>query len=353
MAVNNAVRRLHNDLQELRHAEAQHASDAKSLRQDQREIAKDRKELKSDKKQGDQMHRTLDADRKGLTRDVANEQKALAAIDAQRQAALTQYQADGFVDPIETAALAAIDQQRAATASSFDTKIAGDRTNISQVRSDILAKRAENARDRTAINHDGKAIKRDNNALARDHQHIHNDRRKALKDLTPAEYHMGLKDTNRVRRELGLRAVKHVIRPDAGLTKVADLAKRYLGRYESDLQRSGVTLPCPTSESCANFVSSMLSKTGATNFRTLGVDDLNNRLRARGWHEVSLRDAKPGDVWICDGAHGEQHTEIVASNNNGHVTLIGSNNHPVPGNQQINYDGSSAYISGSFILAPR
>lgn len=131
-----------------------------------------------------------------------------------------------------------------------------------------------------------------------------------------------------------------------------DLAKSYLGRYESDLQAHGVTQRCPTNESCANFVTSMLNKTGAINFRTLGVADLNNKLRGQGWHQVSLKDAKPGDVWICNGAHGESHTEIVASNVNGKVTLIGSNNHPRPNDQQINYDTYSANISGSFILAP-
>jgi len=130
-------------------------------------------------------------------------------------------------------------------------------------------------------------------------------------------------------------------------------AKQYLGRYESDLQRAGVTKPCDTSESCANFVSSMLQQSGQINFHTLGVSDLNNRLRAQGWHQVSLADAKPGDVWICNGAHGESHTEIVASNDgHGHVTLIGSNNHPDRSNQQINYDSYSASLSGSFILAP-
>ena len=41
-------------------------------------------------------------------------------------------------------------------------------------------------------------------------------------------------------------------------TNAASIAEQYLGRYESDLQRAGVTKPCPTSESCANFVSSML-----------------------------------------------------------------------------------------------
>jgi LysM repeat protein len=132
----------------------------------------------------------------------------------------------------------------------------------------------------------------------------------------------------------------------------AAVAHQYLGRYESDLQRHGITKPCPTNVSCANFVSSMLQKAHKINFHTLGVSDLNAKLRARGWHPVSLAHAKPGDVWICNGAHGESHTELVSSNHNGHVTLIGSNNYPSRSNQRINLDGHSAYISGSFILAP-
>jgi len=135
-------------------------------------------------------------------------------------------------------------------------------------------------------------------------------------------------------------------------TDAASLAQQYLGKYETELQAQGVTKPCPTNESCANFVSSMLKKSGAIDFTTLGVSDLNNRLRAQGWHEVPASQAKPGDVWICNGAHGESHTELVSSQSNGKVTLIGSNNHPNPSNQQINYDTSSASISGSFILAP-
>ena len=135
-------------------------------------------------------------------------------------------------------------------------------------------------------------------------------------------------------------------------SSAVSLAKKYLGRYESDLQRSGVTQRgVPLAKSCANFVTSMLQRTGAINFHSNGVADLSNKLQARGWHRVSLANAKPGDVWICNGAHGESHTELVASNSGGRVTLIGSNNHPVRSNQQVNYDTSSARISGSYILS--
>lgn len=138
-------------------------------------------------------------------------------------------------------------------------------------------------------------------------------------------------------------------------TNAAAIASQYQGRYETDLQKAGVThAGVPTSESCANFVTSMLAKAGqiSSSDHTDSVSQLNQMLRGKGWKQVSLADAKPGDIWICNGANGESHTEIVASNENGKITLIGSNNHPDPGNQQINLDSYSATIAGSFILAP-
>lgn len=136
-------------------------------------------------------------------------------------------------------------------------------------------------------------------------------------------------------------------------SNAAAMAQKYLGRYESDLEAHGVTEKgVDTGESCANFVSSMLEQAGQINWHSINVGDLTNRLQNQGWQKVSLANAKPGDVWICNGPQGEYHTEIVASNDNGHVTLIGSNNYPDRDNQRINYDPSSASIPGSYILAP-
>lgn len=141
-------------------------------------------------------------------------------------------------------------------------------------------------------------------------------------------------------------------------TNAAAIAKNYYGEFESQLQRDGVTLNCPTSESCANFVTAMLIKAGKVSphgmsyVQRVNVHSMSSYLKAHGWHVVPKSQAKPGDVWVCDGAHGESHTELVSSNNGGKVTLIGSNNHPVNSNQQINYDSYSATIGGSYILAP-
>ena len=142
-------------------------------------------------------------------------------------------------------------------------------------------------------------------------------------------------------------------------TDAAVEAAKFLGQNEAELQAHGVTLPCPTGESCANFVSSMLARIGAihASSRTLNVADLSSTLQGTyHWKRVSNADAKPGDVWIVDqksSPPGEQHTEIVAGNHDGHVTLIGSNNIDAS-MQQVGYDSYSANagMANSYILAP-
>jgi hypothetical protein len=139
--------------------------------------------------------------------------------------------------------------------------------------------------------------------------------------------------------------------PVGKTANAASLAEQYLGWGEPQLQADRVDDSAPYGESCADFVSSMLQKSGLINWHTNLVANLATQLPAQGWTQVPLADAKPGDVWICDGANGESHTEIVASNNNGHVTLIGSNN-VSSDMQQVSYDSYSASIPGSYILAP-
>lgn len=146
----------------------------------------------------------------------------------------------------------------------------------------------------------------------------------------------------------------NVVPDTAKGTEAAQIAVRYLGCYETDLERRGVTeAGVDTEKCCANFVSAMLRLAGAIDWHTNGVTDLHNRLRAAGWVEVDRVAAAAGDVWIRDEGWGNaQHTELVASTAGGHVVLIGSNNYPDPDNQRVNYDSTSAYITGSYILAP-
>ena len=85
---------------------------------------------------------------------------------------------------------------------------------------------------------------------------------------------------------------------------------------------------------------------------TDGVDQLDSTLRARGWRPVDAAQAKPGDVVIIQGG-GVSHTEIVESNVNGNLRLIGSNNVNADGTQKVTAGGASwALAHGAVILTP-
>ncbi len=130
--------------------------------------------------------------------------------------------------------------------------------------------------------------------------------------------------------------------------KAADIAKQFLGRNASELKRSG-DLPMnpnvPSNICCANFVSAVLQKAGVLDKHTdlvsgssktgRGVEgSIGQILKDRGWKVVDAAHAKPGDVAIVnDGGH----VELVASNKNGDITLIGSNNINKDGTQQVSY----------------
>jgi spore coat assembly protein SafA len=129
-------------------------------------------------------------------------------------------------------------------------------------------------------------------------------------------------------------------------SKVVDIAKSFLERNASELKRSG-QLPMdpsvPSDVCCANFVSAVLQKAGVLDRHTnlvsgsskTGMGDPNSIgyiLKQRGWKVVDAAHAKPGDVAILNGGH---HVELVASANNGRVTLIGSNNRNADGSQRV------------------
>ncbi|HNR90872.1 MAG TPA: LysM peptidoglycan-binding domain-containing protein [Dokdonella sp.] len=138
----------------------------------------------------------------------------------------------------------------------------------------------------------------------------------------------------------------------------ARIAERFLDRNASELKRSG-DLPMnpnvPSNLCCANFVSAVLEKAGLISHgqRSDSVAQLNTNLRNAGWTPVSLANARPGDVVIIQGG-GMSHTEIVASNDNGKVTFIGSNNRNADGTQRITYDNGRWFTSTSHytILTP-
>ena len=136
--------------------------------------------------------------------------------------------------------------------------------------------------------------------------------------------------------------------PGGNGSRAADIADDYLGRNASELKRSG-DLPMnpnvPSNVCCANFVSAVLQEAGLMRGHTDLVsgsnrngsgnpNSLGNMLIAQGWHVVPASQAKPGDVAIVN--HGG-HVELVHSNDNGRITLIGSNNVNADGTQRISY----------------
>ena len=139
--------------------------------------------------------------------------------------------------------------------------------------------------------------------------------------------------------------------------RTVQIAESFLGRNASELKRSG-DLPMnpnvPSNLCCANFVSAVLQKNGLMTKaeHTDAVRVLDPTLRKKGWTEVSMANAKPGDVVIMQRG-GVSHTEIVAKNENGKLTLIGSNNRNADGSQRITYDAGTWWHSKvTAILTP-
>lgn len=140
------------------------------------------------------------------------------------------------------------------------------------------------------------------------------------------------------------------------------LGQAFLGRDVSELKTSG-DLPAMSPNvannvCCANFVSATLETSGrlTADQHQNSVSGLDSKLRALGWRQVAVKDAKPGDVFF-DGKYS--HVELVLSNNNGAVTLIGANNYYSDGtqihpdnSQQVTTDTGSYKHAGSYVLTP-
>lgn len=128
----------------------------------------------------------------------------------------------------------------------------------------------------------------------------------------------------------------------------ADIAEQLLGRDAAVLKGSG-DLPMdpnvPNDVCCANFVTATLQRAGLIDWHSNLVAETSQRLQDQGWRVVPASAAKPGDVAIFNGS---QHTELVSANDNGQLTLIGSNNVNSDGSQRVSYDnpwGDVVYLS--------
>jgi hypothetical protein len=143
-----------------------------------------------------------------------------------------------------------------------------------------------------------------------------------------------------------------------GTTTAADVARTFLGESEYQLQPSGqlaMDRSVPKTVDCANFVSACLEKAGLIQHsqRSNNVSGLAHNLRAAGWHDTPLANAKPGDVVCMDGPHGSyQHVEIFDHWNGSTPVFIGSNNILADGTQAISFDPGARWANRFHVLTP-
>ncbi|ALE59472.1 hypothetical protein P0D87_05850 [Paraburkholderia sp. RL17-368-BIF-A] len=130
------------------------------------------------------------------------------------------------------------------------------------------------------------------------------------------------------------------VRP-AGSGNAAGVAQTQLHKSAASIMADqGVPMDkgVDTTVCCANFASACLVKSGkiSESQHTNLVSTLHSELKGDGWRTVSRNEAKPGDICIVGD---DEHVEIVASNDNGRITLIGSNNtQGGSGPQVVSYD---------------
>jgi LysM repeat protein len=268
---------------------------------------------------------------KTLAGDATGEKAALSKIDGQVKSLEDQITSAG-TPPTQAQLdqLVALGQKRQTTQDQFDAKL---------------------AKDKTAVRHDKKTASH----FQRAYQGAH---KRALKDLKPAEEHVGLKTANRFRKALGLKPLKHSLQPKGKGTDAYKVAREFLGHNISQLKYSGGLAKYldkwpGNNVCCANFVSACLEKAGLIKpsehndtVRYL-AGNLRNDPR---WQSTSLAHAKPGDV-VCFDVPGEgpySHTVMFAGWKNGRPEFIGSNNVNSDGTQRITQEMMGYKIDAIF-----
>ncbi len=246
MQTHSPVKRLHNDIHALKNA--QHAKG-----HDKAELKRDTRTLKTDKRQAQHLHDRFEKNKDALNKDRKrlhtlhdHEKTKLQALEARRADVQRRY--DASVDPLTgqgdvglQTQLAALDQDIAGVHARLDPRIqtaTGDRDALKQV---LDRQRLALKQDHHAVQRDSRAVKQDNKALAHDAQRVKSHRARAMHDLRPAEYKMGLKGTNAARKDLGLKPVKHVIRPGVA-NVVGGQVGKWIAEAQTVLKQHGVPL---------------------------------------------------------------------------------------------------------------
>ena len=143
---------------------------------------------------------------------------------------------------------------------------------------------------------------------------------------------------NSIQEKLGVPEDDYAAKGQAAV----DQGMEYLGRNSIDIAGElpsfqaigGVT------NNCVDFVSALLENQGLIDEHYINVSGFRTGLTEQhGYVEVPRDQARPGDVWLSNG-----HAEIVKSNENGVITLIGSNGSEY---QVIKEDGWSGNNDGT------
>jgi cell wall-associated NlpC family hydrolase len=236
------------------------------------------------------MHQAAASEKKAQTSvktDGNAEKKALAGLQSQEQAIVDSFN-NLQAPPTQAQQMAALKQmfslgeKQVQTQDRFDNKIAGDKKSITK----------------------DKALEK-------------KDKKQALKDLKPAEYHLSLKDTNAARKQLGLKALSKPVRVDssAKMQKAVNIAEQAVHmeqtRHNYDYTQAygartnygrGPTGTGPNGRAtfdCSGFVGAVYKAAGLPSPYTVGYEGTSFDVAAcKNMQKVSQSQAKPGDVVV-------------------------------------------------------
>lgn len=212
------IRRLMKDLRHLRGAHRELTKDRRELKEDRRELKQDRRRLERQRDAFEDARKELKGDRKDLSHLRDARRARLAQVDERRQALEAAYDATidpltGQGDPALATQLEALGARRQKLVDSFDARLDGKQQEIAGGVARLARGRERIEDTRREVRQDKREVRGDRREIARDKERVKDVRRRALDHLRPAEYRMGLRQTNRARRALGLDPVDHVIRP--------------------------------------------------------------------------------------------------------------------------------------------
>jgi len=241
-----AVNRVHQDISRLNKAKDARHKNAVELRHDERALKTDKKQLERHHDKYEKNHTALGKGRDKLATLKDSEQTLLKPLDQELQSVQQAYDASvdpttGQGDPTLQLELNMLQQMEAGFKAQFDPKIASQQASVDALAKSVTQGRADIKGDRADIKHDQAGIKHGKKAAATNDKRVKADRKKAFKDLKPAEYKLGLKGTNKLRHELGLKSVDHVIRPGVP-NVVGGQVGKWIAAAQTILKQHGIPL---------------------------------------------------------------------------------------------------------------